>query len=619
MGGEPTFNARDHVDAPEWNGAALGPTKLPAAYRLVDELRRRLAPEAAVLSRPGKLYPGESLPRWALDIIGRRDGTPLWPDRELAAPGDARVFAEALAARLGVALHAAYEDPWRVLQDEAASPPEVDAAHATLDDSEERRRLARVLTRGVSQPAGFVLPVAADDKGGWRTERWSLRRGELFLIPGDSPIGLRLPLRSLDGPVPVIEPDEPPVDPPDPRRVPDETTQQARPVAPARAVAPVRTALCVERRDGALRVFLPPLPSFARFCDLVAAVDATRVATGLDVRLEGYPPPSSPDAFRLAVTPDPGVLEVNIPPVRSMAEYDALQHHVFDAALHAGLHAEKYLLDGRMAGSGGGHHLTLGGATPLTSPFVTRPDLLASLVTFAQHHPSLAYLFAGLFVGPTSQAPRVDEARLDSLYELEIALARARQRRPDEPPWLGDLLFRHLLADMTGNTHRAEISIDKLFDPQTPYGRQGLIEMRAFEMPPHPRMVVAQMLLVRALVSRLRRRARRRSARPLGPVAARPLPPALFPLARSRGRPRPTWPPPGCRCPPAATGRSSSCAARSPASCRPATSRSRCATRSSPGTSSARRWCRAAPRASSTRRWSASRCGRSTWSPSATR
>ncbi|MCU0682821.1 MAG: transglutaminase family protein [Polyangiaceae bacterium] len=510
VGGEPTFNSREHADEAEWNGEALGPTKWTQGLRLATELQRRLAPGSALLLRQGKWYPGEPLPRWALEIVGRRDRAPLWPDRPgLAAGGGdaARRFVGALAAALGVSegLQPAFEDPWRLLQDEAKVPAEVDAASAGPNAPADRRRLARLLSREAGAPAGWVLPLATDENGRWVTERWAFRRGALYLVPGDSPLGLRLPLDSLTA-APAPQPIEPVVTPPDPRRAAGAAeAAQAHAIVRGRPTSPlaadVRTALCVEEREGVLHAFLPPLPSFARFCQLVDAVDAARVTTGLDVRLEGYAPPASPDAFRFAVTPDPGVLEVNVPPCASTAEARTLADEVFDAALHAGLHAEKYLLDGRMAGSGGGNHVTLGGPSPLESPFVRRPELLASLLVFLQHHPSLAYLFSGLFVGPTSQAPRVDEARHDALYELEIALARAFEPGPDPPPWLGDLLFRHLLVDLTGNGHRTELSIDKLFGPGLADARQGLVELRAFEMPPHPRMIVAQITLARALVA----------------------------------------------------------------------------------------------------------------------
>jgi uncharacterized protein (DUF2126 family) len=534
MGGEPTFNSRDHADKPEWNAEALGPTKWSQGLGLAHELRKRLAPGAAILHRAGKLYPGESLPRWALEIIGRRDGQALVSEPEGTSvnaatggqPGatafppprttleDARGIAFAIARRLGLEgfVELAFEDPWRFLKDEACLPIDVDPLKADLADPEERRRLSRVLGHGLNREVGFVLPLMRSG-GAWTSERWAFRRGHLFLLPGDSSIGLRLPLLSLSK---AEEPPifEEPVFPPDPRTASEEDvatddrgSQQSVPgavtaSAKETANAAVRTALTVEARQDTLFVFLPPLPRAEDFFDLLAVIDAVRNEVGRDIVLEGYPPPPSPLIFRFSVTPDPGVLEVNLPPTATTRAYAGLLETVFEAALHAGLHAEKYLVDGRMAGSGGGNHLTLGGPTPTESPFLKRPDLFASLVTFGQHHPSLSYMFTGLFVGPTSQAPRVDEARHDALYELEIALARAfAARNEGPPPWLTDLLFRHLLVDISGNTHRAEICIDKLFAPGSAHGRQGLVELRAFEMPPHFRMAAAQMILMRALIT----------------------------------------------------------------------------------------------------------------------
>ncbi len=511
LGGEPTFTSREHPDAPEWNGEALGPTKWEQGLRLAQELRRTVGRGAALLTRQGKHYPGESLPRWALELVWRRDGRPVWSDpgagvRRPAEVEDARRLADDLAARLGLSgsVVPAFEDPWHFVEEEASLPTDVDPLEADLGDGEQRRRLARVLGRGLGREAGFVLPLARE-AGAWRSDRWEFRRGRLFLLPGDGPIGLRIPLSSIAGsPLAVAPSEENAPGPPDPRRdaVEGEEAPQRRLATadPAPARKSLRTAVCVEARDGRLRVFLPPLAGAEDFLALLAQIDEARRDSNLDVGLEGYSPPPSPDLQRLAVTPDPGVIEVNLPPSEGTRAHAELMAAVFDAALRAGLTAEKYLVDGRMAGSGGGHHLTLGGRTPLQSPFILRPDLLGSLITFFQHHPSLSYMFTGLFVGPTSQAPRVDEARHDALYELEIALARAF--RPGEaPPWLGDMLFRHLLVDVTGNTHRAEISIDKLYDPRTSHGRQGLVELRAFEMPPHPRMASAQMTLARALVA----------------------------------------------------------------------------------------------------------------------
>ncbi len=539
-GGEPTFTSRLYPNAAEWNTAALGPTKWEQGLVLAHELRTRLAPGAALLRRSGKHYPGESLPRWALDIIGRRDGTPLVRTRPAPVPAkgearpsltDARRMMNAIAERLGISSDLAqpgFEDPWHYVHEEALLPVGVDPHRANLKDPEDRRRLAKVLDRGLASDVGYVLPLKPSTEvaggAGWVGERWTFRRERLYLIPGDSPMGLRLPLESIAGLPPPPPDEEPYYGQPDPRRAdPSKAAKQSSikgrkaetETKPAdREVDPpirsgIKTAMCVEPREGSVYVFLPPLQSAARFCDLVRAIDEASAALDIPVILEGYPPPKSFELLTFSVTPDPGVLEVNIPPTRTSREHVTLMESVFDAAAHSGLVSEKYQVDGRQSGSGGGNHITLGGPSPLSSPFVRRPDLLASLVTFVQHHPSLSYLFTGLFVGPTSQAPRVDEARHDSLYEIEVALAKLREANPlgYAPPWLGDALLRNLLVDVSGNTHRTELCIDKLFDPGSPHGRQGLVELRAFEMPPHVRMAVAQTALVRALIAGFAREA----------------------------------------------------------------------------------------------------------------
>ncbi|HSU42014.1 MAG TPA: transglutaminase family protein [Polyangiaceae bacterium] len=529
MGGEPTFVSIDDMDGFEWNYGALGENKRKLAGVLFRRLARRFAKSPLLHYGQGKWYPGEQLPRWALGCFWRKDGEPVWVDPKRYAEDGASDgmtdehagrFVARLAARLGVdGRHAqpGYEDAYYYLLRERRLPVNVDVLDNRLDDEMERERVARVFERGLKKAIGHTLPLRPIGGGRWESGKWFLRREHLFLTPGDSPMGYRLPVDSLPW---VAELDYPYVIPPDPfdeqkplprrgeRRVlqqPGEARERgdvAKPRPRESAADLVRTALCVEPRDGTLHVFLPPVAYLEDYLELVAAVEDAATELDYRVRIEGYTPPSDARLERFSVTPDPGVIEVNVHPSSSFASLSNVTTGLYEEARESRLGTEKFMVDGRHTGTGGGNHVTLGAATPESSPFLRRPDLLASLIGYWHDHPALSYLFSGMFIGPTSQAPRVDEARHEATHELEIALGVARElgARP-LAPWLTDRVFRHLLADVTGNTHRTEFCIDKLYSPDGPTGRLGLLELRAFEMPPHAKMSIVQQLLVRSLVS----------------------------------------------------------------------------------------------------------------------
>ena len=572
MGGEPTFVAARDRDGAEWNTDALGPTKRGLATELVHKLRARYGEGGFLHFGQGKWYPGEQLPRWALSICWRTDGQPCWRDPSLFADerepdlytsADAQRFLETLTRRLGLdpdCIQPGYEDVWYYLWRERRLPVNVDPHETRLDDELERARLRRVFDAGLSSVTGYVLPLARGDQGGWMTNRWFLRDDRMYLLPGDSPMGYRLPLESLPWASKADYPlqfDQDPFAPraPLPAATPLRTqspaysaatmaarragaradgrgnvggTAQAMPARGESARDTVRTALCVELRHpsrsagpavelktmedkrGILYVFMPPLSELEDYLALLADVEATAAELGMRIVLEGYPPPRDPRLKLLQVTPDPGVIEVNIHPAANWPELVDHTEFLYQAAHETHLSTEKFMLDGRHTGTGGGNHFVLGGATAADSPFLRRPDVLASLIAYWHNHPSLSYLFSGLFIGPTSQAPRVDEARNDQVYELEIAFDELRRQldmcevvgNGHVPPWLIDRILRNLLIDVTGNTHRSEFCIDKLYSPDGPTGRLGLLELRAFEMPPHARMSLVQQLLLRALVAR---------------------------------------------------------------------------------------------------------------------
>lgn len=527
MGGEPTFVSLDDRTGDEWHFTALSDTKKKLGFDLFQRLSKRFATGALMQHAQGKWYPGEILPRWAMNLYWRNDGRPLWSDplwlADPEAKGDlkpeaAGTFLEALSRSLSIdesMVLAAYEDIPYLLWKEQRIPLEGEMLKADVYEATERKRLQDQLDKNVGNPTGYVLPLTFSAKtNGWLSNGWRFRTDKMMLLPGNSPIGLRLPLSAL----PVVDQkrvDEhyfplrspfAPVDVlPDATKVVSEYREKlAKAPKPGGKDGPnglVRSALCAEVRNGVLFLFLPPLSYAEHYYDLTHAIEAVASHLEIPVVIEGYPPPRDHRVESLSVTPDPGVIEVNIQPARSWDELKTIITTVYDEARLSRLVADKFMIDGKRVATGGGNHIVMGAAKPEDSPFLRRPDVLGSMLTFWQHHPCLSYLFSGLYIGPTSQAPRIDEARHEALYELEIALKALPDGSEESHPWLVDRLLRNLLVDLTGNTHRAEFCIDKLYSPDSDRGRLGLLEMRGFEMSPHPQMNLIQTLLIRALIA----------------------------------------------------------------------------------------------------------------------
>ncbi|NET28819.1 DUF2126 domain-containing protein [Okeania sp. SIO1I7] len=469
-GGEPTFISIDDFESPQWRVEALGDDKRRLAGELLDRLEKRFAKNGGLLHYGlGKWYPGEALPRWSLGCYWRKDGVPIWGDRSLIAKDnrdyghtrkEAEIFIETIVQQLGVnssCIIPAYEQE-------------------------------------TETPAGYVLPILSvlkNENLHWSSCHWQLPETKLYLLPGDSPLGFRLPLSSIAWaenlePEAIVDINYPPT-----------TPNSAFCEAPKNSI---RVALTTEARQGKVHIFIPPMTSARSYLDLIAAIEDTAKQVKIPVIVEGYTPPGNAGIDGFQVTPDPGVIEVNIHPAANWDELVEITTNLYEEARLCRLGTEKYQLDGRRISTGGGSHITIGGKSVSESPLLRRPDLLRSLITYWQHHPSLSYLFSGLFVGPTSQSPRIDEARHESLYELEIAFQELQPGK-EVAPELIDRLLRNLLVDVTGNTHRTEFCIDKLFPVEHPHRQFGLLEFRGFAMPPHARMSLLQMLLIRGLVA----------------------------------------------------------------------------------------------------------------------
>lgn len=518
MGGEPTFVSIDDYESPEWNSAADGPLKRKLAYDLALRLKQRFAHGGLLHFGQGKWYPGELFPRWQYALYWRKDGLPIWKNDNLVAKEgetkftfhDAEKFAIALTEHLGIQtknITPTYEDPIYWALEEGKLPVNIDPLAVNLKDSVQRHTLAKLLEKGLSNPSGFVVPLKwVHETNHWTSCVWEFRRGQCYLIPGNSPIGLRLPLESL----PKVSKQEREkfverslFEDLAPLKNYHDSSKEKQPQKEASTseTETFQTAMCVEERDGIIYVFLPPTDYLEIYLDLIASVEAIAEKLQIPVRIEGYQPKSDYRIEKMMVTPDPGVIEVNVHPAKSWQEIVDNTTALYEEAFFARLGTDKFMVDGRHTGTGGGNHVTLGAAKPEDSPLLRRPDLLRSLITYWQHHPVLSYLFAGPFIGPTSQAPRIDEGRDERLYEMEIAFEQIPEDK-EIPFWMVDRIFRNLLTDITGNTHRTEFCIDKLYSPDSSTGRLGILELRAFDMPPHKHMNLVQTLLVRALVAK---------------------------------------------------------------------------------------------------------------------
>ena len=531
MGGEPTFVSVDDMESAQWNTAALGKDKRQLAGNLLQALKKQFGPKGVLQFGQGKWYPGEPVPRWALGLFWREDGKALWKNRKYlgdeSSPGDlepalAGEFIRKLAGNLRVnQKHSipAYEDTWHYLEAEGKLPANVTVDDNKLKDPLERNRLRNMLTGKLGEPVGYVLPLAwleEKDGKGWYSCRWYFRREKLFLLPGDSSMGFRLPLGSIPWQAPEdshVDHEADPFSGEEEAALADTGKRRARKIRQTDTI--FQTALCVQVRDGRLYVFLPPVTRLNHYVDLLNAIEEIATELKVPVVLEGYHPPRDRRLRKLLITPDPGVIEVNVHPAGSWDEMIDIIRKLYDLAHKERLGTEKFMVDGKHSGTGGGNHVTLGAARAEDSPFLRRPHLLGSMIRYWQNHPSLSYLFSGQFIGPTSQSPRVDEARDDNLYELDIALQQLGEGESLQP-WKVDRLLRNFLVDLTGNTHRAEFCIDKLYSPDSSTGRLGLLEFRNFEMPPHWQMSAVQMLLIRALVAHFWKHPYRRDLIPWG-------------------------------------------------------------------------------------------------------
>ena len=513
-GGEPTFTKIGST-ATEWHTGAMGIEKRETAEKLLYALKDVFAEGGLLHFGQGKHYPGEEYPRWALNCFWRKDNIPVWQNSALLAHtvsypltmDHAKQFMAALIKELNLSVREieAFEDPIEIIRREQHINPynELD-----YDDTEWTQKFIHAVNDKASTPTGLILPLHWDfAQKQWHSPIWKFHRHKLFLTYGDTAIGYRLPLDTLTKQKPntVEWPQRSPLSPLEPLPSRLELKDNSKNTLSIESHLPAPwecTALGVSIKENRLAVFMPPLAYIEHYLALIAHIEEAAASVGLPVFIEGYEPPTDPRLEKFSITPDPGVIEINMHPTSNWHDLSNVMSSVYEHAASLELTPEKYMMNGRKIAAGGGNHIVLGGRTPKDSPFLRRPDLLRSIITYFQHHPSLSYLFSGLFIGPTCQAPRLDESRHDMLHELEIAFEAIPKEALESHYWLVDRLLRNVMVDVTGNTHRAEICLDKLYSPDHMYGRLGLVELRSFEMPATAKLNLLQHLLLRAIILR---------------------------------------------------------------------------------------------------------------------
>lgn len=441
MGGEPTY-VPAAPDAAEWNTAAMGDEKLGYARRMAGTLLKKVYPGALAMQVFGKWYPGEPLPRWNVLTMHKTSGEPLWPDTS------------------------------RLLLDDVEGGNRTDVAAEFIDKLARKLRLKRFVLEAVEQGekrahAGWVLPLSYNNDG-WISAKWPFtKKRPLQLFLGDSPVGLRLPLGELEADC-------------------------------------LRAALTVEVQNGALEIFIPPLDWVAYESLVGLILELARALDLKDLVFCGYGPEKSGAALvKMGLAADPGVLEVNLPPCATWSDYDKVLKQCSHAATTVGLQLTKAQLNGIVYGTGGGSHLAFGGPDLERNPFLHEPGRITSLLRYWQHHPALSYLFTGQYVGPGSQAPRVDEGPAHGLHELEVACEGIENSIPPPSGECIDQFLRNLLTDSSGNTHRAEICFDKFHNYAQGNGCLGIVEMRAFETFQDADTMSRIALFIRAVLARL--------------------------------------------------------------------------------------------------------------------